>query len=187
MEKNTGFVLVEIDDITPCLKDMSTGELVDTEVIRLRRSSFLQKYNKKNGWYVNWGALVKESEIYALVIKGTMDIQGLVALQNDVDAKAAYIQWAVAAPQNNKQLTESPKYSGIGGHLFAVAGRKSYEWGYNGDIYGFAANEKLLKHYVERLGAEHIGMLHTNHFAIWGAAIEEIVKEYTYDWTDEEI
>ena len=34
MEKNTGFVLVEIDDITPCLKDMSTGELVDTEVIR---------------------------------------------------------------------------------------------------------------------------------------------------------
>ena len=116
-----------------------------------------------------------------------MDIQGLVALQNDVDAKAAYIQWAVAAPQNNKQLTESPKYSGIGGHLFAVAGRKSYEWGYNGDIYGFAANEKLLKHYVERLGAEHIGMLHTNHFAIWGAAIEEIVKEYTYDWTDEEI
>lgn len=37
---------VWIDDLTPCLKDNSTGELVETEVIRIRRKSFLSKYNK---------------------------------------------------------------------------------------------------------------------------------------------
>lgn len=86
-----GFISVYIDDFTPCLKDNSTGELVDTEVVRIRRSSFLSKYNKQNGWYVNWGALAKNSEIYALVVKGTVDIQGLVSLQNNSDAKAIYI------------------------------------------------------------------------------------------------
>lgn len=33
-----------IDEFTPCLKDVKTGELVQTEVIRIRRKSFLRKY-----------------------------------------------------------------------------------------------------------------------------------------------
>ena len=42
-----GFISVYIDGFTPCLKDNATGELIDTEVIRIKRSSFLEKYNKK--------------------------------------------------------------------------------------------------------------------------------------------
>ena len=118
-----GFISVYIDDFTPCLKDNVTGELVDTEVIRIKRSSFLEKYNKKNGWYIDWSQLTKNSEVYALVIKGTVDIQGLVSLQNNPDAGALYIQWMCTSPQNNKQLTDTPKYSGVGGHLFAIAGK----------------------------------------------------------------
>ena len=38
---------VFIDEFTPCLKDAKTGELVETEVVRIRRRSFLRKYNKK--------------------------------------------------------------------------------------------------------------------------------------------
>lgn len=38
-----GFISVHIDDFIPCLKDNSTGELVDTEVVRIRRSSFLSR------------------------------------------------------------------------------------------------------------------------------------------------
>lgn len=57
-------ICVDIDEITPCLKDSVTGEIIDTEVIRVRRKSFLQKYNKKNGWYVAWDSLVKDYEIY---------------------------------------------------------------------------------------------------------------------------
>ena len=56
---------VWIDEFTPCLKNTNTGELVQTEVIRIRRKSFLRKYNKKNGWYTNWENLAVENEIYA--------------------------------------------------------------------------------------------------------------------------
>ena len=72
---------VWIDEMTPCLKDGLTGERIQTEVLRVKRKSFLQKFNKKNGWYANWSELLKDgAEIYALVIAGTVDIQGLIAL-----------------------------------------------------------------------------------------------------------
>ena len=34
-------ITVIIDEYTPCLKNTKTGEIVETEVIRLRRKSFL--------------------------------------------------------------------------------------------------------------------------------------------------
>ena len=54
---------VWIDDLTPCLKDSETGDFVPTEVVRIRRKSFLAKFNKKNGWYTNWEKLLTEHEI----------------------------------------------------------------------------------------------------------------------------
>lgn len=54
---------VLIDEITPCLKDTRTGELVQTEVIQIIRRSFLRKYNEKNGWYVNWADLLDECDV----------------------------------------------------------------------------------------------------------------------------
>ena len=48
---------VIIDELTPCLVDTSTGEIVETEVIRIKRKSFLSKYNSKTGWYVYWADL----------------------------------------------------------------------------------------------------------------------------------
>lgn len=53
---------VRIDDFTPCLKDNLTGEVVNTEVIRIRRKSFLSKFNRKSGWYVNWGKIVEDND-----------------------------------------------------------------------------------------------------------------------------
>ncbi len=187
MNSDIGYISVIIDELTTCLKDNMTGELVDTEVIRVRRSSFLQKYNKRNGWYVNWAKLVSASEIYALVIKGTVDIQGLVSIQNNDDARATYIQWMCTAPQNNKELTPEPRYTGVGGHLFAIAAKCSFDAGYRGDIFGFAANEKLLQHYVGKLGATEIRMLHKYHFGIFEEESRELMEVYRYDWTDDEI
>ena len=65
---------VYIDEFTHCLKDAKTGELVQTEVIRIRRKTFLRKYNKKNGWYINWEELLDENEIYAIVVEGSVDL-----------------------------------------------------------------------------------------------------------------
>lgn len=49
---------------------------------------------------------------------------------------------------------EPKKYNGVGGHLFAIAGLKSKEWGYEGTIIGEAANQDLYKYYIEKFGAE---------------------------------
>ncbi len=180
-------ITVWIDEMTPCLKNSETGELYETEVIRIRRKSFLQKYNKKNKWYVNWDSLSSDYEIYALVLKGTMDIQGLIALAYQPDAKATFVDWMVANPESNPQLTDNKKFIGIGGHLFAIAVDKSIEYGTDGEFYGFAANEDLLKHYIKTFNATFIGALHDYHFIIEEEAAKEIRKEYTYEWTDEEV
>ena len=178
---------VWIDDFTPCLKDNLTGEVVNTEVIRIRRKSFLSKFNRKTGWYVNWGKIVEECEVYALVLEGTVDIQGLVALKPNNDLKAMYIAWMCTAPQNNLQMTDMPKYTGVGGHLFAIAGSESLKAGYGGAVYGYAANELVLKHYIEKLNATHIGILHPYQFGVFENEMQKIIKTYTYAYTGEEI
>ena len=178
---------VLIDEFTPCLKDASTGELVQTEVIRIKRKSFLKKYNKRNGWYTDWEKLADENEIYALVVEGTVDIQGLIAVAPQKDMQAVYISWMCTAPQNNKLITDDVKYYGVGGHLFAVAAKKSVDFGYDGYMYGFAANEDLLKYYVTKLNAEVIAMLHPYQFAVDEESAKQIMEVYDYVWTDEEI
>ncbi len=40
-------ICFDVDELTPCLKDLSTGENVETEVIRIRRKSFLSSSIRK--------------------------------------------------------------------------------------------------------------------------------------------
>ncbi len=178
---------VRIDDLTPCLKDNLTGEVVNTEVIRIRRKSFLSKFNRKSGWYVNWGKIVEDYEVYALVLEGTVDIQGLVALKRNDELKAMYIAWMCTAPQNNPQMYDLPKFAGVGGHLFAIAGSESAKAGFGGAIYGYAANQEVLKHYMEKMKATHVGILHPYQFCVFEKEMQEIIKTYTYAYSGEEI
>ena len=144
-----------IDEYTPCLKNTITGEIVETEVIRLKRKSFLSKYNKRTGWYVNWSKFDSAVEIYALVLKGTVDIQGLIALKYVSQSKAVHILWAVAAPQNNIYRYGKKLYSGVGGHLFAIAGNRSAKLGYGGLVYSEAMDREIMEHYIANYGAEY--------------------------------
>ena len=178
---------VWLDDFTPCLKDSVTGDLVETEVLRVQRTSFLKKYNSKNGWYTEWDELSRDNEIYALVIAGTVDIQGMVALRPDPDMQSVFVSWMVAAPQNNHDLVEQQKYYGVGGHLFAVAIQKSVEYGFGGAITGFASSEEKLKHYIKWFDAIPIGILHPYHLAIAGEAARKVVETYEYHWSDDQL
>lgn len=92
-----------------------------------------------------------------------------------------------ASPDNNKLLSEDVKYLGVGGHLFAIAAQKSLEYGFGGFMYGFAANQNLLQHYVEVFNGEIIAMLHPYQFAIDEENAKRIMEMYDYDWTDDEI
>jgi len=173
-------VCVEIDEITPCLRDVKTGLLVSTVVRRIRNRDLLKEYTIESGWYVNWEELYDNHEIYALYVKGDECIQGLIALYPDCDTNALYIAWMCAAPCNSKGAGQ--RYSGVGGHLFAVAADRSFHYGLNGDMYGFAANKGLCDHYSETFGAILIGTLHKYHFVITSSASRKIMEVYDYDY-----
>ena len=185
-------ITVIIDEYTPCLKNTKTGEIVETEVIRLRRKSFLAKYNKRTGWYINWSRFPSSAEIYALVIKGTVDIQGLIALEDAPNSKAVHILWAVAAPQNNVYRYGKKLYAGVGGHLFAIAGNRSVKLGYEGLVYGEAMDQKIMEHYINNYGAEFCPYgvpKHPYRIVVAPEAMKRITEEYTYEYygTEEEI
>lgn len=92
-----------------------------------------------------------------------------------------------SASRSTIGIREHVKYSGVGGHLFAIAAQKSMDFGFDGLMYGFAANQELLKHYMKVFNAEFIGMLHPYQFAIDEDNAKEIVEVYDYEWTDEQI
>lgn len=46
-------IAFKIDELTPCLTDALTGETFQTEVVELKRKSFLSKFNADTGWYVD--------------------------------------------------------------------------------------------------------------------------------------
>ena len=129
--------------------------------------------------------MVNENEVYAIVTKGTVAIQGLVAVRKDENMRTAFVSWMVAAPHNNPEKTELKRYNGVGGHLFAVAAQKSKEYGYEYAISGFAADEKLMEHYCKTFNAERICMLHPYQIFISEKDGSKIMEEYTYDWTNE--
>jgi len=173
-----------LDDIVPCLKDAQSGALFETVVFKIESRAYLKKFNNSNGWHINWSEVPKNIEIYALALRDNNEIQGLIGILNDKNSNAAYIHWACTAPHNNKQEFGVQKYSGVGGHLFAIAADKAMQWGYEGVMHGFAANEKLLKHYIEKLGAEYLGMLHQYQFMINETKAKELLEVYSYEWNE---
>lgn len=181
-------ITFEIDEFVSCLKDTKTGEYYDTEVIRIKRKSVLSKFNKKTGWYVNWGDFDENTEVYALVLKGTNDIQGLVAVEYDCDANAVHLLWACVSPDNNIWRYKQKRFIGVGGHLFAIASDLSVEHGFGGYLYAKAMDQKLLDYYCKEFGAEVLHALSNPYrFALNEYATKKLREVYTYEWTKEEL
>ena len=179
-------ITFEIDELVPCLKNVETGEFVETEVIKIVRKSILSKYNKRTGWYVNSAELSKVAEIYALVIKGTYDVQGMIAIKYEEEMQAVHIVWACVSPENNIAEYKRKKYSGVGGHLFAIASELSLKKGYEGYLYGEAINKKVLTHYCNKFGAAAIPISeHPYRFVVSEIMANKIRRTYSYEWTDE--
>ena len=177
-----GILYVWIDELVSCLRDTETNELNNTAVFRIESRSYLKNFNANNGWYIDWSRVPKDVEVYALVIQGTNEIQGLISIRDDKNADAVFMHWACAAPQNNIHEYGVQKYSGVGGHLFALAIDKSIQWGHGGAVYGFAANEELLQHYMDVFNAQYIGTRHRYHFWIPEQYALMIKEVYKYEW-----
>lgn len=177
-----GCLDIWIDSLVSCLKDTETGEMKDTVVFKIESRSYLKKFRENNGWHINWSKIPRNVEVYALALHDNNEIQGLIGIRNDNNADAVYIHWACTAPQNNKHEYGRQKYEGVGGHLFAIAADKSLEWGHGGAVYGFAANEELLNHYLRTFNGEYIGILHKYHFWIPEESAKLLLEVYHYEW-----
>lgn len=177
-----------IDEFTPCLKEVATGEIYDTEVVRIKRKSYLAKFNKRTGWYINWSKFPEGTEIYALVLKGTMDIQGMVALRYDSEARAVYVLWGCTSPENNVWEYGKKKFGGVGGHLLAIASDLSMKAGYDGFLVAEAMDLELYNYYIKEFGAAPLPPIKNPYrFMLSDIMTERIREVYDYEWTDEEI
>lgn len=170
---------LEVDELIPCLRDAATGKLLETEVAEVPKKEW-KKYHSRNGWYTNWSKL-KADVVFGVYLKGDTEPQGLIALT--YERGGVYIDFVCAAPHNNKQLSEGrpPRYTGICGHLFAVAAEESFKAGnIDACIVGFATNKKILNHYIEKFGAKHIPIIHEYQFMIDGKASQDLINTYNY-------
>ena len=60
------------------------------------------------------------------------------------------------------------------------------QWGYEGAIFGFAADAELVKHYEKAFGAVHIGILYEYQIAIDAEASKKLLEVYSYEWNGDE-
>ena len=126
--------------------------------------------------------------MFALVLKGTMDIQGLIAVSPNAskDTRALHIHWACTAPHNNIWEYGVQKYKGVGGHLFAIAADLSFRYGFDGYEYCEAMDEEILNYYIEKFGAQPLPKtIHPYALMINGDNMRKIMEVYDYVWSDE--
>lgn len=166
---------IAVDRFTPCLEKTSTGEIVQTEYSPATKTD--RTGLKKTGWNFNWNApALRDLEIYKLTVRGQSNAQGMVALANLEKDKAIYISLAESSPTN---IGKNKEYSGVGGHLFAIAAQRSVELGYNGFMFLDAKNLDLVEHYRKAFGAVHLGGVHPYRMIIDEEAAHELLKKYT--------
>jgi hypothetical protein len=164
---------IRIDKFTACLED-AQGNVLPTRSVRLSADE-LKPYKKSTGWFINWSTEAKTHEVYGLTLVNDDTVQGLISLRDDPENASVELGWVVAAKSNRGV---GRKYYGVGGHMFAIAAKRSEELGYNGFMYGMAKNQKLAEHYVKELGAKRYGYLN---ISIDEQAARELLNKYTFE------
>ncbi|OIJ22475.1 hypothetical protein BKP45_03150 [Anaerobacillus alkalidiazotrophicus] len=138
-----------IDELTPCLIQSITGETFSTEVKPVNKLD-LKKINVINGWNpFDWGIYLERPNfvLKKLLVKNDDIIQGLVAYE----IKDGWVELNLveSAPWN---IGPNKDFIGVGGHLFAIACKASFDLGFEGYT-AFYAKSKLVKHYQDIYGA----------------------------------
>lgn len=178
--KGNGIINIEFDEFVPCLKDAETGEIFQTEVRELTKSEY-SRFKEADGWNIDWSDIPDGEQVLGVYLKNDTEPQGLIAIRKD--KVGVYLSYASTAPINNKLLNNGKqKFIGVGGHLFAAAIEESVKAGNEtGCIYGYAANQEVLNHYIENFGAVHLPITHEYQFIIDGEAAEQILSKYNFE------
>lgn len=139
-----------IDKLTNSIENTLTGEVFDTEVVRL--NPYDAKQIKKSAWQFNWHAELKDKtmEVYKLTTcNNPTIIQGMMSLKDKGDH---IFMRLIESAKFNKGTTKV--YAGVPGNLVAYACKVSFDKGFEGFL-AFDAKSALIKHYEETLHATH--------------------------------
>jgi len=139
-----------IDKLTNSIENTSTGEVFDTEIVRLTNADV--KQIKKRDWQFDWTNELKDKtkEIYKLTtINNPTIIQGLLSIEDKQDHIFMHL---IESAKFNKG--KDKVYFGVPGNLVAYACKISVDKGFEGFL-AFDAKSALIKHYQESLHATH--------------------------------
>ncbi|MBK7762372.1 MAG: hypothetical protein IPI46_03235 [Bacteroidetes bacterium] len=148
-KQKTGLDFI-IDKLTNSIENTLTGEVFDTEIVRL--TSFDAKQIKKADWQFDWLKELKDKtkEIYKLTtVNNPTIIQGLVSIEDKQDHVFMHL---IESSKFNKG--KDKVYFGVPGNLVAYACKVSVDKGFDGFL-AFDAKSALIKHYQESLHATH--------------------------------
>lgn len=139
-----------IDKLTNSIENTSTGEVFDTEVVRLVLKDISQV--KKTDWQFDWAKELKDKtkEVYKLTTENNPSIiQGLISIEDKQDHIFMHLIESAKFNKNKDKV-----YLGVPGNLVAYACKVSVDRGYQGFL-AFDAKTALIKHYQESLYATH--------------------------------
>ncbi|HNE50342.1 MAG TPA: hypothetical protein PKM51_03150 [Chitinophagales bacterium] len=142
-----------VDKLTNSIENVVTGDSFATE-ISIVSFADLKTVTKKNKWQFDWHFEYKQPqrEVYKLTIVNNQQIvQGLVSLEIKEDH--VYMHLVESAPFNKGK---TKMYAGVPGNLVAFACKLSFQRGHEGNV-SFFSKTQLIKHYIESLGATHVG------------------------------
>lgn len=139
-----------VDKITNSIENTSTGEIFDTEIVKLTINDSSQI--KKSSWAFDWTKelMDKSKTVYKLTTTNNPTIiQGLLSIE---DKKDHIFMHLIESAKFNKGRDKM--YFGVPGNLVAFACKISVDKGYEGFL-AFDAKTELIKHYERSLGATH--------------------------------
>lgn len=145
----------DVDKLTNSIQNAVTGDSFPTDVSIFSIEDF-KSLKKKNEWQFDWKLEFKhpERDVYKLTIVNNQSIiQGLISLE--VKSDHVYIHLLENAPFNKGK---KKVYEGVPGNLVAFACKLSFQRGHEGYV-SFLSKTRLVKHYEETLGANHLGGL----------------------------
>jgi len=148
-QKNLGLDF-EIDKLTNSIENTQTGEVFDTEIMRLTDKDI--KQIKKADWQFDWSKELKDKskEVYKLTtVNNPTIIQGFLSIEDKQDHIFMHL---IESAKFNKG--KNKVYFGVPGNLVAYACKVSVNKGYEGFL-AFDAKSTLIKHYQETLYATH--------------------------------
>ena len=165
---------VEIDSLTDCLIERSSGKLLDTE-FRLVAKTITKEDSEKlkaEGWKFDWSVPHQDNcEIYALTLKDSTEIEGLIALKHFRSQFFTFVELVESAPHN---YGHNGKFIGVGAHLFAIACKLSWAVGNEGYVQ-FVAKTALIEHYQKTLSAK---LIDAQRMYIDSEGAVELIKKY---------